>query len=226
MRFWMFWSSRTPLAQRSTRARCSAMVKARPSPVPWSSTSPPEPVMTQFSSVGEQLFDRQGQGHIAAGDAGGACASVPLQYVAVDGDGALPQLGHIHAGAEGAADEPLDLGGAGGELQLAHIPAAPLPVGPGEHGVLRRHPAGALGDVAGGPLLHAGSAENVGAAAADEAGALGEFVDVGKDLHGAELVIFPLVHTGHGDYLDSVGMMGVTWEPPLWEEKEQYRYYQ
>ena len=40
-----------PWRTAPTRARCSSRVKARPSPVPWSSTSSPSPVMTQFRST-------------------------------------------------------------------------------------------------------------------------------------------------------------------------------
>ena len=48
---WMARSSRIPLAHRSTSWRCSWMVKARPSPVPWSSTRSPSRVITQLRST-------------------------------------------------------------------------------------------------------------------------------------------------------------------------------
>ena len=49
--FWISSSCRLPLAQSRTSSCCSSRVNARPSPVPWSSTSSPAPVMTQLRST-------------------------------------------------------------------------------------------------------------------------------------------------------------------------------
>ena len=148
-------------------------------------------------TVLHELVDRHDQRHIRAGDAGGAGAAVPLEHVAVHGDGAGPQLLQIHRRPEGAAHQPLDLSAAGAELQLGDVPLGALPVGPGQHGVLGGDPALPLGDVGRGALLHGGTAQHLGIAAADQAGALRKFVDVGDDLDGAQLVAGPSVDSCH-----------------------------
>src|ERR1700757_4893528 len=81
------------------------------------------------------------EGHIAAGDCGGAGAAVGLQHVAVDPDLALADLREIRDGAQAAADQPLD-------LLCAPALAAPcrLALGTGcgrsgQHPVFRRNPA-------------------------------------------------------------------------------------
>ena len=148
-------------------------------------------------ALGHQLLHRQSQGHIAAGDAGGAGAAVPLEHVAVDVDGTLPQLLHVHRSPEGTAHQALDLRRPGGELQLGDVPLGPLPVGPGQHGVLRSDPALSLRDVGGRLFLHRGGAQHHGVAAADKAGALREFVEPGGDLNGPELIPGPSVDSRH-----------------------------
>ena len=145
-----------------------------------------------------QLPAGQSQRHKAAGDGGGAGSAVALEHVAVDGDGMLPQLRQVHGGPEGTAHQPLDLCAAGRELQLGDVPLAALPVGPGQHGVLRRHPAGALRHMGRHPVLHAGAAENHGVAALDETAALREFYEIRGDFDRAQLVKCPSVLSGHG----------------------------
>src|SRR5258708_31461391 len=90
-----------------------------------------------------QLVDGQSKGDVAAGDRRCAGAAVGLEDVAVDDDGVLAERIEVDGGAEGAADEPLDLGG-------ATVDAATAPVALGahlgaarQHGVLRGDPAGA-----------------------------------------------------------------------------------
>ena len=96
-----------------------------------------------------------------------------------------------------AANEALNLRRAGTELQLAHIPAAPLPVGPGEHGVLSGNPALSVGDMGRRLLLHAGAAENLRLAALNEAAALGKFDKFCGDLHRAQFIKGPAVRSFH-----------------------------
>ena len=137
------------------------------------------------------------QGDIPPGHRGRPGAAVPLEHITVHGDGPLPQGLQIHRRPEAAADKPLDLRAAGTELELAHIPPAPLPVGPGQHGVLRRDPPGAIGHMVGRPLLHTGAAEHLGIAAGDEHAPLGKFHEVGDDLDLPQLIIFTSVNSFH-----------------------------
>ncbi len=65
---------------------------------------------------GHQLIEGKREGDRGAGDGGGAGAAVGLQHIAVDDDGALAEGLHVDDGAEGAADEALDLVGAAAHL--------------------------------------------------------------------------------------------------------------
>src|SRR5690606_5821758 len=106
-----------------------------------------------------------------AGDGGGAGAAVGHDDVAVDEDGALAEGGHVDGGAQGAADEALDLLGAAADL--AALTAAAGMGGARQHGVLGGDPAGAGAAAPGGQLLlHAGGAEHGGMPGGDQAGAL------------------------------------------------------
>ena len=135
-----------------------------------------------------------GEGDAAAGDARGAGAAVGLEHVAVDLDGELAEGEGAHRGAEGAADEALDLlGASAGALALA---AGALDGGAREHGVLGRHPA-----LAGAALVRrrpgfdGRGAMHQGAAHADEAGALGVGIGAALEGDGAKLII----RTDHQD---------------------------
>ena len=141
----------------------------------------------------------QRQGHKAPGDGGRPGPAVPLEHVAVNGDGPLSQLSHIHGGAEGPAHQALNLGAPGGELQFGHVPLAPLPVGPGEHGVLGGDPALSVGDMRRHPVFHAGAAEDHGVPALDEAAALSEFHEVRGHGHRPQFIERPAVFSGQVD---------------------------
>src|SRR5439155_3699266 len=54
-------------------------------------------------------LDRRVERRKSAGDRRGARATIGLQDVAVERDGALPDLAHVDSGAEGAADQALNL---------------------------------------------------------------------------------------------------------------------
>ena len=148
-------------------------------------------------AVLHQLPAGQRQGDEAAGDGGGAGAAVALEHVAVDGDGVLAQLRHVYGGPERPAHQSLDLSAAGAELQLGNVPLAPLPVGPGQHGILGGDPALTLGHMRRGAVLHTGAAEDLRVAALDEAAALREFYKIGGDFDGAQLIQRPSVLSGH-----------------------------
>ena len=77
-------------------------------------------------------------------------------------------------------------------LEMSRLGA--LPVGAGEHRVLRRDPALPLGDVAAAArsstlAVH----EHMGVAASDQAGALGKLVYVGNDHNWAQLIVGPSI---------------------------------
>ena len=152
------------------------------------------------NAIGHQLAAGEAQRDEAAGDGGGTGAAVSLEHVAVNGDGVLPQLLHVHGGPKGPAHQALDLRTAGAELELGHVPLAALPVGPGQHGILRRHPAGALRHMGRGAVLHAGAAEDLGVPALDEAAAFSKLHKIRCDLDGAQLVVRPSILSYHLQY--------------------------
>ena len=83
------------------------------------------------------------ESHGGAGDGGGACASVGLDYIAVEDDGALAQGGHVDHGAEAAADQALDFVGAAADFAFFALARGAGDGGAGEHGVLGCDPAAA-----------------------------------------------------------------------------------
>ena len=72
---------------------------------------------------------------------GGAGAAVGLDDVAVEGDLALAQRLHVGDGAQGAADQALDLLAAAGLLALRRLAPAAGVGGAGQHAVFGGDPA-------------------------------------------------------------------------------------
>ena len=118
------------------------------------------------------MTQRQGHGHVAASDRGGAGTPVRLEHIAVHDQRALTQPFKIHGGAQRAPDETPD---------LLSPPAQPVGLtahagvgGAREHGVFgsqpphptRGHPGWHL-------LLDADVAQHAGAAQFDQHRALG-----------------------------------------------------
>src|SRR5216117_622789 len=96
------------------------------------------------------LRDRVGHRDEAAGDRRGARAAIRLDHVAVHPHRALAQLGAVDDGAQGPADEPLDLLRAAARTAVL---AGRARVGRArQHRVLRRDPALALALMKGGTL--------------------------------------------------------------------------
>ena len=94
----------------------------------------------EFAALAE-LVERLGQGDVGAGDGGGPRPAVRFQDVAIDDEGALAEEVHLGDGAQGTADQTLDLGGP---------PGAPAGLSrgagmsrAGQHAVLGGDPAGA-----------------------------------------------------------------------------------
>src|SRR5213076_3103576 len=80
----------------------------------------------------------------AAGDRGAAGAAIGLEYVAVDVDGALAERLEVDHGAQGAADQPLDLDPPAVGTPALGVTLLALPRRRREHRVLGRDPAAAL----------------------------------------------------------------------------------
>ena len=154
----------------------------------------------EHDAVAHEAEERLVERDVGAGDGGGARAAVGLQDVAVDGDGALAELRELGYGAEGAADEALYLVGApaaGGAFA-----GGAGERGAREHPVLGGHPALALAaQEEGGLLLDGRGADDARQAGLHEDGALGELLEAGGDLGGAQFVVAPAVDAGHGSLL-------------------------
>ena len=80
------------------------------------------------------------QGDPATGDAGAAGAAVGDEYIAVDEDRALSELGEVDRLAKGTADEALDLMGATAELAANCLAIGTGVGGAGKHAVLGGDP--------------------------------------------------------------------------------------
>lgn len=137
----------------------------------------------------DELVEGDGEGDGGSGDGGGAGSAVGLEDVAVEDDGAFAEGFHIDYGAEGAADEALDLVGAAAYFAAFGLACGAGEGGAGEHAVLGGDPAAAgVAEPAGDALLDGGVAEDAGVAGLDEDGALGGGDVAGGDAEGAELV--------------------------------------
>src|SRR5690606_28493338 len=131
-------------------------------------------------------------------------AAISLQHVAVQGDRALAQRIAIDAGAQGAADQALDL-----QRPAALLAARGLAVGAGiggagKHPVFRRDPAAALAaEEARDTGLDAGGAQHPGLAERHQYRALGVAREAALDAHLAHLVGHAAAGArglGHVDY--------------------------
>ena len=133
-----------------------------------------------------QPVNSEGQGHHRAGDGRGAGAAVGLQHIAVQGDGALAQLGQVDGLAQAAADQPLNLHAAA--ILLDAVALLALTGGRGQHGVFRRDPALPLALEEGRhTLLHRGGADHTRVAGGDQAGACGGTHKIRLNDHGSSL---------------------------------------
>ena len=112
--------------------------------------------------------------------------AVRLQYVAVQGNGAFPQLLHIHRLTQAAADQPLNFHAAA--IFFDAVPGLAAACGRGQHGVFRRYPAPALVPQEGGHVfLHAGGADYPGFTGGNQAAASGGFHKAGLNGTGTGL---------------------------------------
>jgi hypothetical protein len=132
-------------------------------------------------ALGHEPVEGDGCGDASAGDGGGAGAAVGLEDVAIDPDGALAEFFEINDGAEGTADEALDLGGAPVELAAADVALFPVVGGVGEHGVFRADPAAfdiLILHPTGNVFLDGGGADDAGIPEGNEhrAGGVGGYV--------------------------------------------------
>ncbi len=147
-------------------------------------------------SGGDEFAEGEGEGDRGSGDGGGAGASVGLEDVAVEDDGALAEGLHVDDGAEAAADEALDLVGAAAYLAALALAGGAGEGGSGQHAVLGGDPATAgVAEPAGDSLLDGGVAEDAGVAGLDEDGALGHGDVAWGDAGGAEGICQAVVGT-------------------------------
>ena len=148
-----------------------------------------------------QLAEGEDGGHVGAGDRRGAGAAVGLQHVAVEGEGAVGERRQVDGGAQAAADQALDLGGAAGDLPLRGLPLVAGMGGARQHRVLGGEPPLAAVLLEGGdPVLDARRDQHAGIADRDQRRAFGEFQDAGLDADRAEGVEGAAVGTGRGGY--------------------------
>src|SRR6059036_2509476 len=143
--------------------------------------------------------DRVGHRDEATRDGGGPRAAVRLDHVAVHSHRALAELGAVDDGAQGPADEPLDL------LRSAARPAVLAGRARGgrarQHGVLRGDPALALALQEGRHLvIERRRADHLGRPELDQHRALGVDQEVPRHGDGAKLVGRAAVGAGHGAY--------------------------
>jgi hypothetical protein len=144
----------------------------------------------------DELAQSEGEGNAGSGDGGGAGATVGLEDVAVEDDGALAEGLHVDDAAEAAADEALDFVGT-----AAHLAAFALACGTGEssarkHAVFGGDPATAgVAEPTGDALFDGGVAEDASVAGLHEDGAFGHGDVVRGDADGAEGVGEAMVGT-------------------------------
>src|SRR5699024_5071637 len=86
-----------------------------------------ERVVLELTAFAEE-FHRVHEGHVGAGDRGGACATVGLENITVQGDGVFTHRLEVDDGAQGTADESGDLVSASTDL-AAHRLAGTTGVG-------------------------------------------------------------------------------------------------
>ena len=174
---------------------------------------------------GDELAEGDGEGAAGSGDGCGAGSTVGLEDVAVEDDGALAEDAHVYDGAEGAADEALDLVSAAADFSFFGLAGATGEGGAGEHAVLCGNPAAAgVAHPAGDAGFDGGVAEDAGVAGFDEDGTFGGGDVAGSDAGIAENVCGPVVGAkeGHVSIIGGcaeVGWRGVARRVPIWEKE-------
>lgn len=139
-------------------------------------------------SRGDHAVEGDGEGRAGSGDGGGACASVGLQDVAVEDDGALAEGFHVDNRAERATDEALDLVGAAADFAFFGLPRSAGEGGAREHAVFGGDPsAAAVAEPGGDALFDGGVAEDAGVSDLDEDGAFSNLDVAGGEAGGAHL---------------------------------------
>src|SRR6266704_264274 len=128
-----------------------------------------------------------------------ARATVGLEHVTVDDDGVLAERLGVHAGPQRPADQAGDLLGAAAQAAFDRLPVAAGVGGPGQHGVLRRHPAQ---PAAAPPPRHllggTGGAQHPGGTELDEHRAFRVLQPATRDLYLAQLIGAAPIGSGHG----------------------------
>ena len=157
-----------------------------------------EGVVVEFFRV-EKFLDGEAGGEVGAGDRGGAGAAVGLKNVAVEPEGVLAEFAEVDDGAEGAADEALDLDGAAVDLAAGDVTGFALVRAVGEHRILGGQPAtldALLLHPGGDAGFDGGGADDACFAVADEDRASGVRCDVRFEGDGAELIVGAAVEAG------------------------------
>ena len=138
---------------------------------------------------GDELVERKRERDSGSGDGCGTGASVGLENVAVEDDGALAEGLHVDDGAQAAADEALDLVGASADLAALALARSAGESGAGEHPVFACDPSAAgVAQPGGNALLDGGVAQDAGVARFDQHGAFGGSDKIWSEADGAELV--------------------------------------
>ena len=91
----------------------------------------------------DQAIQREGERGAGAGDGRGASAAVGLQYVTVEDHCAFAEGLHVDHGTQRAADKPLDLMSAAGDLAALGLARSPGEGGSGKHAVFGCDPSAA-----------------------------------------------------------------------------------
>ena len=166
-------------------------------------------------ACGDELVEGEGEGDAGSGDGCGAGATVGLEDVAIEDDGAFAEGFHVDDGAEGAADEALDLVGSAADLAAFGFAGGAGEGGAGEHAVLGGDPAAAgVAEPAGDTLLDGGVAEDAGVAGLDKDGAFGGADEVGGEadrtegVGGAAIGAEDRWRRGEGRHLAIIGCGG------------------
>ena len=137
---------------------------------------------------GDQGVQRDGESHGGAGDGRGAGATIGLDDVAIEDDGALAESLEVDRGAEAAADEALNFVGTPADASALAFAGGAGDGGAGEHGVLCGDPAAAgIAQPAGNALLYGGAYQDAGVAESDKDRAFGGLDEAGGEGERAKL---------------------------------------
>src|SRR5881392_4346660 len=167
------------------------------------------------------LRDRVRHGDEAARDGGGARAAVRLDHVAVHPHRAITELRPVDDGAQGAADEPLDL--LRPAARAADLAGRARVGRARQHRVFRRDPALPLALQEGRYLvLERRRADHLGRPELDQHGALGVEQEVPGDGDRPELIGRAAVRAGHRAYRLFVTSDGARAAPLRWSQLRLY----